>query len=626
MLALGENRFLIQPEDPLPELRAKKFLFLDVETTSFNDKVEAFRPYAGHRICGVALTVDDDPRTWYLPVRHRSGGNVPVERWKPWLQDIVGSAPYWVNHNVKFDAHFLSVDDITYGGMIFDTVVLAKTINSDRFAYGLKELCRDWKIDPMEESKRLGAFLRESKSKDFAVAPPDMLGEYACRDVMANRQLYNYVCAHRPEDMDELWKLETMYTGVLFDMEHRGFLVDPQQLKVEKYRCLRRMVPAAEELTRIANGREFVNSPDWIHELLITENHLPILAWAEKGPSFDSDALQLYAGHPAVVTNPVLSRAVELIRAYRKDSTFMSLFVDSLMEKHIDGIVHPSYNQLIRTGRTSGSDPNTQQFDKRAKSLVHPRRGMSFLSADASQVEFRIIAHYCKDEDTIRAYREDADTDFHQWVADKCGIERGPAKTLNFSMAYGAGRKKVQSQLALNERIVAAVQAEIDQTHPDIQPNARLALLNDLCTARAEAIYETYHEQFPNIKPTMATAANLCRTRGYIRNAYNYRRHLPPNMSFKAFNSLVQGCAMHVIKERMNFLAPRFNEKMRELGGHILINVHDEILFELPTEVAEDPNARKWIEDSLCDVQKEFRVPFRWDIGWSAESWEKAVA
>src|SRR5690349_2762795 len=108
MIDLGRNRFLVEPHDPLPELRGRE-LFADFETTSFNRKVEAFRPYNGHRACGVAVTVDDDPRSFYVPFRHRTGGlNHP--RGIEWFRDLLKHFQQWINANVKFDAHFAVAD------------------------------------------------------------------------------------------------------------------------------------------------------------------------------------------------------------------------------------------------------------------------------------------------------------------------------------------------------------------------------------------------------------------------------------------------------------------------------------------------------------------------------------
>lgn len=635
MINLGEDRFLVEPGDDLPDLRVEKHLFLDGETTGFSDKVEAFHPYHGHRLCGFAVTADADPRCWYVPVRHRGASNVPESKWKPWARHLLERAPAWVNHNVKFDAHFMHVDGVDRKGPMIDTVVLSQTIDTDRWSHGLKPLCRDWGIDPMDEAREVEAYLKGAKSKDFAVVPPDVLGRYAMRDVSANRKLFSHVVRVRPPDLEEVWNLEVEMTSVLFRMESIGFMVDDQQLRIEKVKCLSRMLPICDRLHKIT-GVEFTNSSDWIHDQLCTQRGLPVLRWTESkqrdangkkmpgGPSFDAEALQLYLGHPAVITNPEAMEIVKLIQAYRSDSTYLSLFVDSLLEKHVDGVVHPSYKQLIRTGRMAGSDPNTQQFEERAKALVHPRPGYAFVSADASQIEFRIIAHYCRDEETIRAYNEDPSTDYHQWVADKVGMKRSPAKTLNFSMAYGAGRAKVEQQLAMNPDIMESVMADVEAycATREVSPEKKRDMYAAACAARASAIYEEYHERFPGIKRCMTDAATLCRQRGWVQNAYKYRRHLPAWAAHKGFNSIVQGGAMHVIKERMVALSPL----VREYGAEILINVHDEILFEVPVEHARSDEWRRWLDEQLCAVEKKFRVPFKWDIGWSEQSWKEAVA
>lgn len=608
---------IVERASDLPDLSGCADVFMDVETTSFDDDEMALNPWKGHRIAGVAVTVGADPRAWYAPCRHQSGPNLDPEVVARWCGDILRTAGQWTNHNIKFDAHFLAADGVEISTTMADTVVLAKMIDSDARSHALKPLCRDWLNLEMGEEVRLKAWLRGAGSKDFGAAPSDLVGEYACVDVQANRKLYRWMRERLPEEAVELWYTERELTKVLFDMERAGLQIDERQCKIEQVKSLRRMVNCADRI-RDEVGLELVNSPQCMHEILCVQLGLPVLARTESGgPSFDKHALKLYAGHPEVVTDERAREVLDTLLEYRTESQFKGLFADSFLDKAVDGVLHPSYNQLVRTGRMSCSDPNSQQFNKRAKRLITPRGG--FFSTDASQIEFRVIAHYIRDEDVIAAYLEDRGTDFHQWVADLCGIDRSPAKTINFAMAYGAGKRRITQELSGNKKIMEEVGAAID-ADAGVRSEDRAREYARRCERRATEIFRDYHERLPGLKATAERATDATKRRGWVRNAFGRKRHLPLVGAHKAFNSLVQGCAMDIIKNRMVALARHFGDGPER----IVANVHDELLIEGPPEIVEDP---AWQEDVL-DILREscggIRVPIEWDKGTSRRSWADA--
>lgn len=567
-------------------------LFLDVETTGLS-------PFMGDRICGVAVAFDGGP-SHYVPVRHEGGGNVDLEQTRRWLAEILSRTTSLVNHNVKFDAHFLRAEGLELPSRLVCTLALAKTIDSDRMSHGLKELARDWLRRPTEEQSRVQAWMKDAKTKSFAAVPADILGPYARADVEMTRDLWAYVRDARPEDMAGLWNTEIAFTSVLQRMEEVGILVDRKAAVRSGIQCMLATTMAADEVKELT-GIELVDSAACIGKILLGHCGMPVLSRSEKGnPSFDADALEQYE---AAADTDEQRRLVGLIKTYRDREHFKGLFVDALIDKaDKTGRVHPSYNQTVRTGRMSCSDPNSQQMSPEAKELLIPGEGRAFLCLDASQVEFRIIVHYSQDEEAIEAYRTDPRTDYHQWVADQCGIERTPAKTLNFAMGYGAGKAKVRSMLQAPWKDKKGVE------HRGKTPE------------ESAEIYRVYHERFPSIRRVSERAALLCRQRGYIRNLYGRRRHLPPAVAHKAFNSLVQGCAMDMIKERMVAVEP----VARRLGLRMLANVHDELLFDAPAEAltTEAVDEIRRTLETVPDVG--FRVPFVWDAGTSAKSWREA--
>jgi len=629
MIRLGPNKFLVQSESELPNLDSCIELFADFETTSFDPKQEAFYAYRGHRIAGIAVTWDDHSSAYYVPIRHRGSiSNVPLEPVIKWLRAAVSpTRRKWINHNVKFDAHFAKADGVDFLCELVDTLTLCKTLDTDRFTHELKPLCREWCDMPMEGQHKLDAWLRGAKTKDFGDVPADICGEYACEDVLGNRELWRYLVRNKPAQLDRVWSMETRLTPVFYDMEQRGMQVNTTALKLETWTSAVSMLQIQDRMREIT-GQEYVNSPAGKFELLVTQYGLPIVARTEAGnASFDKDALKVYRGLPEVVTSYELSELVSLMLEYSKQATFKSLFCDSWPDKMTDGgVLHPRYNQLIRTSRTSCSDPNSQQFNDRAKKMIQPRDGYALLVGDAAQIEFRGIVHYIEDEDAIAAYERDPDMDFHLWVSELCHMERDPAKTVNFSIGYGAGRRNVTGQLMSDPSVMKEVQAQVqDEIERGMTAHAdRANRYHELCARRANEIYDTYHDTFPGIRKYSRLAAKTAETRGYVYNEFGRRRHVPANRSQIAFNSVIQSWAGDVIKERMLALSPRYCQWLRDNDTHLILNVHDELGWEGPREFIMDPAIQARFREVLCETELKFRVPIRWSVGVSSVSWSEA--
>lgn len=599
---LGTARIMQASVDGIPDLRGAN-VFADVETTSFDDKVEAFHPYNGHRICGYAVTFDDMEGAWYFPTRHRGWDNYDPRKV---VQLIKGKR--WINHNVKFDQHFTWQDGHEFDGEYQCTVVLSKLIDTDRMSHELKPLCREYGM-PMEEEEQVKGYLESCKSVDYGRVPADILGRYACMDVMGNRNLYN-ILKKKLEVPYSLWQMEKDLTPVLFRMERRGLKVNQRQCKIELRKSLSKMIMAAEHIEK-ETGLAARAGPNFAYDLICGHLGLPILKRVKKddgsygGPSFNKEAMALYDGHPDVVTDPKKRALIDSMRTYRSEGHWKGLFAESFLEKMTpEGLIHPSYNQVVRTGRMSCKNPNSQQMNSRAKSLIAPR-GV-FCSTDASQIEFRVIAHYMKDPDVLAAYNENANTDFHSWVAELCAIDRKPAKTINFSMAFGAGKKKILTQLMSNKDIMKRFACDDPREY------------ERLCRQWAVDAYTTYHQRLPGIKRIMGKAESKCRRRGYSKGLYGRRRHLPMKIAHIAGNTVVQGSASDFIKRRM-IEVDRYDPDV------LVAAVHDELLAEGSEERMMDPQFKKDMKEIL-EVSDGLRVPVAWDWGHSDVSWAKAGA
>ena len=628
MIDLGQNSLLVQCTSELPILKNIKHLFVDFEATSFDSKVKALKPYHGHRVCGVCITADKIPQAWYVPLRHtHNHWNLPEDKVIQWLQDTMDQSQIWVNHNVKFDMHFALQDGVTFNGdEIWDTMQLAKIINSDRFQYGLKPLSMDWLEEP-DYRDEVDAYLTGAKSKNYGDVPADILGAYGCQDVLRTRRILHYILRRLPGDCSRVFDMETKMTPVLFDMEVEGLHVDPIQLKTKEMLIMNELINIEREITDLTGAHIRPHTNPDCFDLLCNTYGLPVLGYTDSGnPSFDKDTLTSYLSHPMVAESELLTQVVERIQRYRKRSTLNDFFVKPYQEHEVQGIMHPEYNQMVRTGRMSCKRPNSQQLSPEAKELVHPRPGYTFVRFDYSQIEFRLIVHYIKDEAAIASYNKDPWTDFHTWVAEMCQIPRKPAKNVNFCIGYGGGKKKVVSMLAANMDLVGSLGKVVDELieTKQIKSEYRQQAFQYLCNKRGEEVYNTYHDTLPGLRRTSRRAAKNLEMRGYVFNAYGRRRHLPTNLSFRAFNSIIQSCAADVMKDRMLAIAPRYNKWTRDHNITPVALVHDECLFEIPTELAYDQSILLKIAQVFEETSVPFRVPLKTSCGRSDVNWKIA--
>lgn len=663
MIDLRDNFHIIESLSELPNLRNRKEIFCDVETQRNFDhkKVGGLYPWKGDRICGFSISADNIKDVWYIPIRHTTPGsiNLPIENVMQYARDVLQSCDEWINHFVKFDAMMFDVgDDVQFNCRLICTLNLAKLYYSDRFEFGLKPLCRDWLDYDTGSTDRAKEYLDNirPKTKSYADIPIRILGEYANDDVQMNRLLYRFLqkrmlarieeslskdgTNRRGDQVRQLIETEIKLTPVLFDMEKEGLRIDETECKIKTVQALKIILRNTERIKEITGRKEFTDSNTCIKDIFINQYKLPVLLTIKERdpdtrreidtgrPSFDKDAMALYKSHPLVTgNNKKINEVVQLVTEYRKEQQFKSLFLDAFLELNVDGIIHPNYNQSVKTGRLSCSTPNSQQQNERSKALIHPLKGEGYLSSDYSQIQFRLIVHYCKIREAIMAYNEDPKTDYHQWVSDMLGMKRKPSKQLNFGMAFGQGKTGVTKKLIIDEDIMEEMGTIVN----NMVATGRLTLelvpmkFKELCRNRAVSSYEAYHKRMPEIQQTSRQACDTAIERGFIFTAYARRRYLPGRAAYKAFNSIMQGTDADIMKERMVAISPRYSSESRKWGLKIRANVHDEMLNGAPLEVLYEPRLHSYIYNLLENTTQKFRVPILTGLGVSPNNWDEAM-
>lgn len=606
------SAILIESESELPHLEGT-YCYCDLETTSRDPKLKSTNPHHNCWVAGICIAVDDGD-VYYVPVGHAFGRNIEA---KQWLIDTLRRCKVWVNQNIKYDMHVLMNDfGYQHKGDVIDTLTMAKLFHSDLFDYSLDILMELWLPDyPGKQKGMLAPYLHENQ--DYGRIPIDVLGDYGGHDIRCTRLLYKYMSANMPAECNSLFEIENQVTNILFGIELHGMMTNPQLLKAMNYHYITELIRLEREILELSgyNIRPHVN--DDCYDLLCNGYNLPVVRWTgdeddeDRNPSFNKDALRMYLAMPGA---PI--EVVQRMLQYREMNTFRSLFLETYIKLHKNSILHPDYNQTVRTGRMSARRPNAQQLNKNAKRLILPRPGCSFLSIDYSQIEFRLIVHYIRDKKAIEAYRSNPDTDFHTWVAEMCGIPRKPAKNVNFCMGYGGGRKKLIAMLSKEPTLVDAIRRQVEELHlPVAQAQA---MFEALAVGRAEEVYDLYHGALPTLKSTSRAAEMAARKKGYVFNLFNRRRYLHRTKCHIAFNALNQSTAADIMKTRL----PAVQDLCNSLGLNIAALVHDEVLIHGPSDVI-NSSYRAFIE-LLEQPDIDLSIPLRCSYGISDKSWYDA--
>ncbi len=615
------NTRLVESTKELPNLTKADRLYLDFETTSGDPKLMSTNPWHNCNITGIGITIDDCDCAWYIPVgciyEGESKRNLNKEFICGWLHCVVSSAKVWINHNVKYDAHVLFNCAVRPQyrcslPQLIDTLALAKLIDSDKMyrgGYGLATLSKDWldeDISSYEDALR--PYLKKPGgqyyNKDYGNIPIDTIAPYCGQDVLTVRKLAEYIKDKLPSECSGVMKTECNLTSVLFDMERYGVRIDRQQLEIHQMACYKNMVRLQEELTELLGYYCLASSDKDVADAILNTYGLPVIKQTDKGnPSFDNDTLKEYLYFKDAPTD-----VIKTIIKYRKWNHFHGLFVEKYLDLEVNSRLHPDINQTVSTGRMSNRSPNMQQLNKAAKTLIHSDPGHMFISIDYSQIEFRLIVHYIQNQGAISAYASDPNTDFHSWIQSKLppGISRSRAKTINFQTSYGGGKKRMSQCMDLMDDL------------REVAGYDRRYFLS-LCRQRGAQLYDMYHSRFPELKRTAKHYERIVRQIGYTTNLYGRRRHLDHKVAHIAFNTVIQGLAADIMKERLVAVAP----VAINMGIHPVIVVHDEVLFSCSKEVGNDPETIPKLVECLesPSIQHKLSVPIRCSVETSDSSW-----
>ncbi|MBV8558117.1 MAG: DNA polymerase I [Planctomycetaceae bacterium] len=571
------------------ELRRQPKFCLDTETTAL-DPLRA--DLVGLAFCWEA------GRAYYLPVRgpiweKRLDPAATLEALRPALTD---PATEKVGQNLKYDMLVLRRAGLELAGPVTDTMVLSYLLESGERNHNLDQLAR--------------------RLLDHAMIPiTDLIGKGKAQATMDQVEVAK-VAHYAGEDADAAWRIEAILTprvrqeglwdlyadlerpliAVLARMEAAGIKVDVPRLQQLGNDFAAKLAAIEAEIYKEAGHPFNIGSLPQLRQVLFEELKLSSTKKTPGGePSTDVEVLVGLAGrHP-------LPR---LILEHRHYAKLKSTYLDALAAlAHEDGRVHASFNQNVTaTGRLSSSDPNLQNIPIRSESGGQIRQAFvagapdwSLLTADYSQIELRVLAHYSGDPALVRAFREDHD--IHAAVAARIfrvpesavdASQRRVAKTVNFGVIYGL------SPFGLA---------------------ARLGIPKD----EAAAFIEAYFREYAGVDAFIARTLEAAQRAGRVETILGRRRpingiktttgHTRNLAERTAINTVIQGSAADLIKRAMLDVDRRI--AAQGLRARMLLQIHDELVFEAPG--AEIASLARLVREAMTTAL-DLDVPLKVDL------------
>lgn len=492
------------PPETFPDLSSAKAISVDVETR--DDDLPKLGPGTrrGAYIVGISIATDDG-FAGYFPIAHDQGPRLDRDRVFAWLREEL-SRPHQVKvgSNLLYDAEHLAFARVELAGRWVDVQIAEALLDEDSIeGYGLdatafRRLGKRKETEGIErEAQRMG--LPKDARNHLWRMDSRIVGPYAERDATLPLEIMD---AQAPllerDDLLRVYDVENRLLPLLVAMRIIGTRIDVENVERAMIGIAARQQEAQERLDALADGRVDV----WSAESIAAAFDRVGISYPKtpKGaPSFRKGWLESQ--------DNAIARELAQVRSLDK---FHDTFLDGALRRHaIGGRVFPSFHPMKAddhgtvVGRLSCSNPNVQQIPARdeilgpmCRSLFVPDEGCDWGALDYSQVELRVLAHFAIGEGADRfraAYRENPETDFHEWCANEAGVSRYRAKTTNFGLVYGMGARKLAASLGMSAE-------------------------------EGRDFLERYHKALPFARATAGAADRVAQARGWVKTILGRRR------------------------------------------------------------------------------------------------------
>jgi len=461
-----------------------------------------------------------------------------------------------VFHNIRFDIRMLEAAGFKIAGELHDTMAAYRLAYQLQYSIALDVLAEQFLGMHCKEDKGMDdarkKIARESEPKRlmeqvlFSEVPREIIYPYAMADVKRTMMLWQQVFPALEEHW-ALYRNEVDLWRVTAAMEERGVLVDANRAMREYGKERAQQHQCAGRVKKLLSTPGLnLNSPKQI-AIALSKVVDMIYFKASGAQKTSDDALQRYK-HPAA----------KLILDFRKHDKLAGTYYGPITEKLHEGILHPSFMaQGARTGRFSSRKPNFQNLPKGVRSIILPRPGYVFLSADYRQIELRLIAHYAKCAKLLEAFKagRDPHTENCQLLfGDTEEAHRKVAKNCNFAFCYGVGVRRLQ-----------------DMVFP---------IIGELSTEDAQGFLTQLRTTYPEIARFKQGLEHGIKENGFMETAFG--RVFPEcrDTLKDCVNYMIQGSAADVLKHAMVQLL----EPLSRAGAYIVATVHDELVVETPVK------------------------------------------
>ena len=572
-------------------LSGKHYFCFDTETTS----VDATRA----DLVGMSFCVTPH-EAWYIPVSpERTEAQKIVDEFRHLFED---ESIEKIGQNIKYDAIVLKNYHCELKGPYWDTM-LAHYLIEPELRHNMNYMAETLlNYSPVKIEELIGP--KGPKQRSMRDVPLDEIKEYAAEDADITLRLRDILLPKLEEGGQALVRLfrqvETPLVKVLADIEHAGVRIDPDFLRAYSREIAEQVVNLEKKILDEVGFQFNIASPKQVGEVLFDHLKLPYPGKKMKSGQYSTDEEIL---SELAVSNSICSDILH----HRTLMKLKSTYVDALpaLINPGTGRVHTSFNQaLVASGRLSSQGPNLQNIPIRTaegrkvrEAFIPGDDNHLLLSADYSQIELRLIAEISGDEAMIEAFQQGLD--IHTATASRVfGVpidqvtsdQRRAAKTVNFSITYGAGASNLSQQLGIKR-------------------------------TEAKELIENYFAQYPGLRQYMTGIVEKARKQGYVETMLGRRRYLRDinsangmmrSMSERmAVNTPIQGSAADMIKLAMINIREAFIKG--DFRSKMILQVHDELLFDVWKDELDD--VRALVFEKMTTAMPNLKVPVLVEIG-----------
>ncbi|MBM7701243.1 DNA polymerase I [Metabacillus iocasae] len=501
--------------------------------------------------------------------------------------------------NAKKSAVSLKWKGINLKGVYHDVMIASYIINPSDSNDDLATIAKQKGYSQVQSDEAV--YGKGAKRK---VPEQDILAEHVVRKALAAYHLENQLTDElKANEQYKLFEdLEMPLSLVLGDMEHQGVKIDMNRLNTMGTEIGERLDEIEKNIYRLAGESFNINSPKQLGVVLFETLNLPVIKKTKTGYSTSADVLEQLADKHEIISE---------ILHYRQLGKLQSTYIEGLKKVVYEETnkVHTRFTQtLTQTGRLSSTDPNLQNIPIRLEegkkirqAFVPSQQDWVIFAADYSQIELRVLAHIANDEKLIEAFQNDLDIHtktamdvFHVEQDEVTSNMRRQAKAVNFGIVYGISDYGLSQSLGITRK-------------------------------EAGKFIERYLESFPGVKEYMDDIIRDAKEKGYVTTLLQRRRYLPEitsrNFNLRSFaertamNTPIQGTAADIIKKAMIHMAERLKEE--GLQSKLLLQVHDELIFEAPKEEIE---TLKKLVPEVMEQALELKVPLKVDYSYG-DTW-----